>query len=544
MLPAHADGLPGVRERAHRPPAFRTFSAPERTGAGGMGYVCRAFDNTLQRDVALKLLRKNLIHDPDYLEHLQNEAQAAASISHPNVVKVYSVGVENGFYFICMEIVTGGTLAQYLNQKARLVEAEALRIAIEVAEGLDAAYSAGLLHRDVKPGNILFTDQRIAKVADFGLATRADRTAPETDIWGTPFYLAPEVLLGEPADVRADIYALGATLFHILAGRPVFTGATGVEVAQKHISSQPLSVQTFASETSGATTYVISQMLQKDPAGRPHSYAEVLTQLRFALTESVKSGGAPRQALRKPANELLETEQRAMAWFTIVVLGIILIGGAAAVWHFKQQRETVPVHAVAQATPARVVENRLITQPTPEIHKNNAVSAPTAATTPDSHNPSTSAQNAAAPAKNFPEGFTNIDLGFPGKRGSSSYDSTGAKWTVSGGGGGSDINDPKDGFQFVNKTVSGDMTLQVKVTEMESTDRWARAGVMFRDSTSPESPFAGLYMTADRGVSMQWRNGSGSFNWVATAHMRLPSAKQPVWLKLVRRGSPMPAIIR
>ena len=258
-------GCPGCGKEFIVLQHFGRFLLLSVLGQGGMGYVCRAFDNTLQRDVALKLLRKNLINDADYLEHLENEARAAASISHPNVVKVYSAGVENGFYFICMEIVTGGTLARYIQQKKRLSEAEALRIGIEVAEGLEAAFAVDLLHRDVKPGNILFTELRVAKVADFGLAIRVDGSSVETEIWGTPYYLPPESLLGKPLDVRADIYSLGATLYHAITGRPVFEAPTAMEVAQKQINATPLPVQTFASETSGQTAYVIAQMLRKDP---------------------------------------------------------------------------------------------------------------------------------------------------------------------------------------------------------------------------------------------------------------------------------------
>ena len=179
-----------------------------------MGSVYKARDTALDRFVALKLLRRDA--EAGHTAELQQEARVTASVNHPHVVKVFSFGSDHGQFYLVMELVDQGSLDDFIEERKQLPEAEVLQTAIQVAKGLQAAHAKGLIHRDVKPANILFADPSTAKIVDFGLAGAAE---PKTEgaIWGTPYYVAPERLNNESEDFRSDIYSLGGTLFHALA---------------------------------------------------------------------------------------------------------------------------------------------------------------------------------------------------------------------------------------------------------------------------------------------------------------------------------------
>ena len=211
----------GERVRITR--CFNHFELRETLGTGGMGTVYKARDTQLERDVALKLLRRDL--GPEYANQLQQEARITASINHPHVVQVFSFGRDHDQYYLVMELVDCGTLDDLIAEHKKIAEDEVVRTGIEIARGLRAAYQNGLIHRDVKPANILFNAEGMAKISDFGVAGIIEPHAQITGaIWGTPYYVAPERLNNQPEDFRSDIYSLGATLFHALAGRPPFDG--------------------------------------------------------------------------------------------------------------------------------------------------------------------------------------------------------------------------------------------------------------------------------------------------------------------------------
>ena len=185
--------------------------------------------------VALKVVRKEFSADAEYLAKFEREARITASVNHPHVVKVYSFGSDHGLFYIAMELVDKGSLDDLMNLQGRVAEIEALTVGIQVAQGLQAAHQKGLIHRDVKPGNILFADAQTAKIVDFGLALLAAHEAEERgEVWGTPYYVAPEKLDHQPEDFRSDMYSLGGTLFHAIAGRPPFEADTASMVALKH----------------------------------------------------------------------------------------------------------------------------------------------------------------------------------------------------------------------------------------------------------------------------------------------------------------------
>jgi serine/threonine protein kinase len=192
--------------------------------AAWAGY--KAHDTLLDRFVALKLLRGDLSGESGHSSRLQQEARVAASINHPNVIQVFSSGADHGQIYVVMELVNRGSLDDLIEQRNRLPEGKVLESGIQIAKGLRAAHRQGLIHRDVKPANILFIDEQTAKIGDFGLASAAAEGTKRDEIWGTPYYVAPERLNNGPEDFRTDIYGLGATLFHAVAGRAPIEGNT------------------------------------------------------------------------------------------------------------------------------------------------------------------------------------------------------------------------------------------------------------------------------------------------------------------------------
>src|SRR5688572_30691116 len=306
---------------------FGHYELMSVVGSGGQGVVYRAVDNNLNRLVALKLLRTEYSMDPDFVRQFEHEARLTASINHPNVVRVYSFGADEGHVYLAMELVDNGTMDDLMEKLGRIPEARALQIGIEVAQGLRAGHEKGLIHRDVKPGNVLFANDGTAKVVDYGLAMFFEQAAMASgEIWGTPYYLSPERLNKSPEDFRSDLYSLGAALFHAIAGRPPFEAEDASHVALKHLRSQAVSLQTFAPGACNATTYAINRTLAKNPAERQQSYDEFIEQLQFAREEALaKAAGRGRQQNSRLVLEDAESK-KAMSWITIATLVVFAIG--------------------------------------------------------------------------------------------------------------------------------------------------------------------------------------------------------------------------
>ena len=307
---------------------FDHFELQEVLGAGGMGAVYRALDANLNRSVALKLLRKEYSADAEFVAQFQREASITASINHPNVVKVFSSGNDHGLIYIAMELVDKGSLDDLMTLQGRIAEVQVLEVGAQIAAGLSAALQRGLIHRDIKPGNILFADAHTAKIVDFGLAVLQEHAGKIAgEVWGTPYYVAPEKLDNSPEDFRSDMYSLGATLFHALAGRPPFEAETASMVALKHLKSQAVSLQAFAPDISSPTAFVINKTLNKDPEQRYQSYAELIEHLNYARTELIGAG------LRSPQHRRVvmegANEQKAMSWITFGMVAAIVLGGVA-----------------------------------------------------------------------------------------------------------------------------------------------------------------------------------------------------------------------
>jgi len=268
----------GEKVRAER--MFHNFLIVETVGFGGMGTVYKARDTLLDRFVALKLLRKDLEGGLDETAQLQQEARMAASVNHPNIVQVFSSGTDHGQFYLVMELVERGSLDDFIEQHTRLPEEQVLEAGIQTAKGLRAAYAKGLIHRDVKPANILFADEHMAKIGDFGLAGIAAEARGE--IWGTPYYVAPERLNQQPEDFRSDIYSLGATLFHALAGKAPIEGETNSATELRALKQQPLLLSVVAPEVSPDTARVLQRMIAPEPAQRFSSYDDLVAELERA----------------------------------------------------------------------------------------------------------------------------------------------------------------------------------------------------------------------------------------------------------------------
>lgn len=320
----------GAGMRARR--IFNNFELVELIGQGGMGSVFKAHDRTLDRMVALKVLKREVSAREHERAKLEQEARITASVNHPHVVRVYGFGEADGQFYLAMELVEKGSLDDLMTVSGRVSEAQVLEIGSQIAQGLEAAAERGLIHRDIKPGNILFANAHNTKIVDFGLARVLEEEAEARgEIWGTPYYIAPERLNYEPEDFRSDIYSLGGTLFHAIAGRPPFEAENAGLVALKQIKSQPVSLEAFAPDVAPETAYVINRMLEKNPDDRYGSYAELIEHLDFARSKVIERAGRPSSAKREVVQ--MENSRTKLYVALLSVVGAVVVL-AALVWMF------------------------------------------------------------------------------------------------------------------------------------------------------------------------------------------------------------------
>ena len=255
----------------------------EKIGTGGMSDVYRAKCHKLNRFVAVKTLKQEFSENKDFVSKFRVEAQAAAGLMHPNIVNVYDVGEENGMHYIVMELVEGITLKKYIEKKARLSVKEAVSIAIQVAMGIEAAHNNHIIHRDIKPQNIIISKEGKVKVTDFGIAKAATSNTITSNVMGSVHYTSPEQVRGGFSDEKSDIYSLGITLFEMLTGRVPFNGETTVAVAIKHIQEQMPSVREYVPEIPISVEQIVKKCTQKSPDRRYQSAPELIEDLKRSL---------------------------------------------------------------------------------------------------------------------------------------------------------------------------------------------------------------------------------------------------------------------
>ena len=273
---ASADVLVGTR--------LKHFEVRRLLGRGGMGSVYLGTDTSLDRPVALKVLAPEISHDPEVVARFVREARAQARLRHPNVAQIYFIGEEQGLHFFAMEFLEGPALDEILAQR-RLPWAEAVEYAVATARGLRAALAHGFIHRDVKPSNLVLDRESGIKILDFGLVKSLHGDAELTRngaIIGSPLYMAPEQGRGEDVDHRADIYSLGCALYHMLTGRPPFSGPSPVGVIAMHMTDRAPPIRSVVPEVPERLQKLVERMMAKTPGDRFGSYDELLMALEAA----------------------------------------------------------------------------------------------------------------------------------------------------------------------------------------------------------------------------------------------------------------------
>jgi len=350
LTPTQADRLrAGIKESkavAHQIPGYKVQG---KLGAGAMAVVYKAQQLSLNRTVAIKVLPKRFSENPEYVERFYKEGQAAGKLNHNNIVQAFDVGEAGGYHYFIMEYVEGKTLYDDIAAGKIYSEQEAINVIIQVAHALRHAHANGLIHRDVKPKNIMINKDGIVKLADMGLARETtDIEAAKTEkgkAYGTPYYIAPEQIRGEmDIDGRADIYGLGATFYHLVTGRVPFMADDPAEVMKKHLKEQLVPPDHINTSLSAGISEVIEIMMAKRKKDRYNDVEELLIDL-----EAVKNGQSPLRAHKRfnvsdlerlEVGEIIETPRNyydeeiisryrmaVMALGVVVLIGILIIAG-------------------------------------------------------------------------------------------------------------------------------------------------------------------------------------------------------------------------
>lgn len=259
------------------------YEIQEKIGTGGTADVYRALDRKLNRPVAIKVLKQEFSENDNFVSKFRSEAQSAAGLMHPNIVNVYDVGNEKGIYYIVMELVDGITLKKYIEKKSRLTVKEAVSIAIQVAMGLEAAHNNHIIHRDIKPQNIIISKDGKVKMTDFGIAKAASSNTITSNVMGSVHYTSPEQARGGYSDAKSDIYSLGVTLFEMLTGRVPFNGDTTVAIAIMHIQEPLPSPREFVPDLPISVEKIVLKCCQKSPDRRYQSAALLIADLKRSL---------------------------------------------------------------------------------------------------------------------------------------------------------------------------------------------------------------------------------------------------------------------
>jgi serine/threonine-protein kinase len=344
----------------------RRYRLEARIGAGGMSTVYRALDETLQRPVAIKLMNREVASDSDQLERFRREARSVAQLSHPHIVGVIDAGEDEGRPYIVFEYVEGETLKERIRRQGRLPIPEAVAYAVEIARALGAAHARHIVHRDVKPQNVLIDEEGSAKVTDFGIARTLDEEGLTADgrVLGTTDYVSPEQALGQPVTGQSDLYSLGVVLYEMVTGEVPFTGDSQVAVAMKHVREELPDVQAKRPEASAALATVIDTATAKRVEDRYADDAELIADLEDALAiETSRAGNAAGEVTsvlrtlpgRTRRRIPFSLRHRAVA----PLLAMVLVAAAAGVAIWLAGRAHHGTGKSAQAPPSRLTQVQL-----------------------------------------------------------------------------------------------------------------------------------------------------------------------------------------
>jgi serine/threonine-protein kinase len=307
------------------------YKLEAKLGSGGMSTVYLARDTTLDRQVAVKILHREMSEQEDQLQRFRQEARAVAKLSHPNVVAVIDAGEDGGHPYIVFEYVEGETLKQRINRLGALDPQEALAYAIEIARGLTVAHNRKMVHRDIKPQNVLIDAEGRAKLTDFGISRQLEQDGMTATgrVLGTTDYVAPEQAMGHPVDQRSDVYSLGVVLYEMLIGQVPFHADSQVGVAMKHVNEELPDVQQRRPELSAAAAMVVERATAKDPDQRYQQVGELIDDLSTALeVEAARAGGTTGEATSvldavAPAERKLADGHGRRSWLAIALLVIV-----------------------------------------------------------------------------------------------------------------------------------------------------------------------------------------------------------------------------
>ncbi len=510
-------------------------------GQGAMGRVFRVEDTLLRRYVALKVLPKSMKRTDKAIaiERLIHEAQACATLDHPNVVAVYEVNEAAGVYYIAMELAEGGSLRELVKAAGPLEYPRACVLGADAADALAHAHGLGIVHRDVKPANLMLTRSGRCKVTDFGLARGLDSSElskPIPEAVGTPQFIAPELLRGEIATPQSDIYSLGATLWYVLTGRSVFEARGTADLLQKHIEAPVPDLKTLRPDIPGTLAKAIQKALAKQPGERFESASQFAKVLRVhtipvessnslglqgvlggpedTATMSLSRTRASGLATAAPAPEPtsapagLPATKRTRKWKAMIGLGCAA-AALLAVAFVPGLKSQVLMHfasPIAAQGHATVLEQRAAAPSTPSAAPSRFMSDPAAQLTPP--------------------GWIPLDVGSPRLSGNTIFD--GNTWTLSGAG--VDIYFDHDQFHFVSKSFAGDGVFTTRVENVKGTSEHAKVGLMFRDGSAANAAFVDVLAEASGVVTFQMREAAGT----QVTFEKIDNVKSPLWLKLLR----------
>ena len=307
LQPLETTGCTKCDAELMMPMMLEHFELMAKIAAGGMGTVYKASDTVLQREVAIKLMQPDLADDEEGLESFYAEARAVAQLNHTNIINLYQFGKFNNQLYLVMELASAGSLDRYIDEQRQVSELIVLDVGIKIASALDTALKHDLLHRDIKPGNILFNADGEPKLVDFGLACKSEAGVDYSEqIWGTPYYIAPEKLRREPETFLADMYSLAGTLYHSLTGHTPFEAPQIDDVVLAHLNTPLTPANKVVPYISESTSDVISRAMDKAPVNRYQSYDEFIMALTAARSQLLRS-----QIKRAPSGRRAQPQPQA-----------------------------------------------------------------------------------------------------------------------------------------------------------------------------------------------------------------------------------------
>ncbi len=261
------------------------YEVIEKIGSGGMADVYRAKDHRLNRFVAVKILKSEYNEDTKFIAKFRQEAQAIACLSHPNIVGIYDVGEDKDMHFFVMEFVDGITLKKYIENRGKLTVREAVGISLQIANGLEAAHANHIIHRDIKPQNILISKDGTAKVSDFGIAKAASSNTITANAMGSVHYISPEQARGGFSDEKSDIYSLGVTIYEMLSGTLPFTGESAVAIALAHIQEDATPLEAIDATIPHGLSNIVAKCMQKKTELRYPTVADLIADMKMFLQD-------------------------------------------------------------------------------------------------------------------------------------------------------------------------------------------------------------------------------------------------------------------